>query len=136
MSEPVDRAAFLFEFACRRSGNCCAVPGGMVWVTAAEVTAIARHLGLGEAATRNRFLTVSGDRLRDGLGTRCVFLEDGAEGAACAIYPVRPAQCRSWPFWPELLESPEALAAAMRRCPGITPRSSGPAPRDVPPDAG
>jgi Fe-S-cluster containining protein len=37
----------------------------------------------------------------------------------CAIYSVRPSQCRSWPFWPENLSSPEAWNKAARKCPGI-----------------
>jgi Fe-S-cluster containining protein len=122
MADATDPAAFPFTFACRRSGNCCAVPGGFVRVDDADVAAIAAHLGLSVAAARSRFVAASGDRLRDGLGTRCVFLTEGREGAACQVYPVRPARCRSWPFWPELLESAEAMAAAMRRCPGIRPR--------------
>ncbi|HLU39643.1 MAG TPA: YkgJ family cysteine cluster protein [Planctomycetota bacterium] len=117
MSEPAD---YPFLFACQRSGNCCAVPGGVVRVDDGDVEAIARHLGMTPAAVRSRF--VDGDRLRDGLGSRCVFLEDGRGGSRCTIYPVRPEQCRTWPFWPQLLESEELLRAAVRRCPGIVLR--------------
>ena len=39
-------------------------------------------------------IAASGDRLSEGLGGRCVFLEDGGE-AACGIYPARPERCRS-----------------------------------------
>ena len=35
----------------------------------------------------------------------CVFWEGDA---GCAIYPVRPTQCRTFPFWSEHLRSPEA----------------------------
>ena len=94
-------------------------------VSDAEVADIAVHLELTVAAVRSRFVA-PGNRLRDGLGTRCVFLEESPHGAACGIYPVR-AKCRSWPFWPELLESPEAMAEAQRRCPGITPLGPEPA---------
>ena len=111
-----------FDFTCRRSGNCCARPGGMVRVSADEAAAIAAHLGLSEAGFRARYVDVDGLRLRDGLGGRCVFLEDGRQ-ASCSIHPVRPAKCRSWPFWPELLESAELLAEARRSCPGIVERS-------------
>jgi hypothetical protein len=111
-----------FTFTCLRSGNCCAVPGGVVRVTEVEIAGIAAHLQLSVAAVRSRYVAPSGDRLRDGLATRCVFLQEGRGGAACAIYPARPARCRSWPFWPELLTTPQALRDAMRRCPGITLR--------------
>jgi Fe-S-cluster containining protein len=120
--EPAERDGYPFRFRCRRSGNCCARPGGFVRVGPDDVKAIAGHLGLSEAGVRARFLAVSGDRLREGVGGRCVFLEDGVH-AGCGIYPVRPGPCRTWPFWPGLLESSEARAEAERLCPGIEPRA-------------
>lgn len=86
-----------------------------------DVRAIAGHLGMAEAAFRSRYLTPAGDRLASGLGGRCVFLEDGRE-TRCAIHPVRPERCRSWPFWPELRDSPRELEEACRLCPGIALR--------------
>ena len=112
---------FPFEFRCRRSGNCCSLPDGVVYVDREDVRRIAEHLGLSERAFRSRYVAASGDQLIDGQGGRCVFLMDGKE-AACSIYAARPERCRTWPFWPELLEDPEALAEAMRLCPGITAR--------------
>ena len=117
-----DTGEFPFTFACRRSGNCCAIPGGIVRVTGAEAEAIAAHLGLSPAAFRSRYLRPDGERLKDGLGNRCVFLQDGAE-ASCGIYDVRPEKCRSFPFWPEVREDPELLRVVLRTCPGITPRA-------------
>ncbi len=110
--------SFPFRFACQRSGNCCSRPGGTVRVGPDDVTRIAAHLGMPEDAFRSRYVRASGDRLVDGLGSRCVFLEDGGR-AACSIYPVRPERCRTWPFWDEHRDSTR-LAAAARSCPGIT----------------
>lgn len=113
-----------FDFACRRSGNCCAQPGGMVRVDAARIAAMAAHLGVSEAGFRSRYVAPSGDRLVDGLGGRCVFLDDGRE-AGCRVYPVRPERCRSWPFWAELRDDAALRAEAERLCPGIAPRPAG-----------
>lgn len=124
MGEPNDTAAtapgFPFRFRCRRSGNCCAIPGGFVRVSQADVDAIALHLGLDAAAVRSRYVQSDGVRLKEGLGNRCVFLADGAE-AACSIYPARPAKCREWPFWPEVRDHPELRRLVVRTCPGIEP---------------
>ena len=46
----------------------------------------------------------------------CVMLDGGAR---CLVYEVRPVQCRTWPFWPGNLASPQAWQAAARRCPGM-----------------
>lgn len=114
------RPGFPFRWSCQRSGNCCAIPGGFVRVTAGEAAAIAAFLGLDVAAFRSRRVQPDGERLKDGLGNRCVFLQDGAP-AGCSIYPVRPARCRDWPFWPELRDDPALLALVQRTCPGIEP---------------
>lgn len=45
----------------------------------------------------------------------CVFLKD----KKCQIYQVRPTQCRTFPYWPSTLESPEAWREAARHCEGI-----------------
>lgn len=115
------RPGFPFSWTCRRSGNCCAIPGGFVHVDTAEAAAIAAHLGLDVAAFRSRYVQPDGERLKDGLGNRCVFLQDGAP-AGCSIYPARPRKCRDWPFWPELRDDPALLALVQRTCPGIEPR--------------
>jgi len=107
-----------FRFRCRRSGNCCARPEGVVRVSPADITRIADHLRIGEAATRARFVAATGDRLIDGPGGRCPFLEDGRL-TRCRIYAVRPQKCRSWPYWGEFLHNPGALREAARLCPGI-----------------
>ncbi len=90
----------------------------MVRLSSDESAAIAAFLGLSDSGFRSRYLSAAGDRLKEGLGLRCVFLEDGRE-AGCSIYPVRPEKCGTWPYWPELRGGGEALAEARRLCPGI-----------------
>ncbi len=45
----------------------------------------------------------------------CIFLTD----SGCSIYPVRPIQCRSYPFWAALVESQEDWDRESEECPGI-----------------
>ena len=67
---------------------------------------------------RARFVQPDGRTLKDGLGNRCVFLQDGPE-VACRVYAARPAQCRQWPFWERMKTDAQLLALARRICPGI-----------------
>jgi Fe-S-cluster containining protein len=111
------------DFACLRCGRCCAGPEeGYVWVTPAEIAAIAGHLGIPQLQMHQMYLrrVGAGFSLREQAGSHdCIFL--GPDGdRACAIYPVRPTQCRTWPFWPVNLRTPDAWARAGRRCPGIS----------------
>ncbi len=108
---------FGFRFRCRRSGNCCARPAGVVRVTDAEVGAMAAARSMSTAGFRSRFVDPRGDRLRDGPGGRCPMLADGAV-ARCTVYEARPAQCRSWPYWPGM-RIPAVVEQARRFCPGI-----------------
>ena len=119
-----EREGFPFRFSCKRSGNCCAIPGGIVRVGEDDVRAIAGHLGISVEAFRSRYLQPDGVRLKDGFGTRCVFLQDGAD-SGCTIYPVRPQKCRDGPFWPEVRTDPELRRLVERTCPGIEPLADG-----------
>ena len=50
----------------------------------------------------------------------CIFLRWDEEGKSqCSIYPVRPTQCRTWPFWPENIRSRRDWEAAAKTCPGM-----------------
>jgi len=59
---------------------------------------------------------------RTSRGMDCVFLTTDEHGlAGCRLYGARPSQCRTWPFWPENLESREMWEAVGRQtpCPGM-----------------
>ncbi len=113
----VDRK-YPFVFECRRSGNCCSRPEGILRLDAKDIHRISRHLQMSESGFRSRYLRPGSGLVLDGLGGRCPFLVDGQK-AVCGIYAVRPEKCKTWPFWPELLESSRLRAEAMRLCPGI-----------------
>ena len=46
----------------------------------------------------------------------CVFLDP--QSRRCTIYPVRPRQCRTWPFWRSNIESAAAWEKTCQTCPG------------------
>lgn len=108
-----------FRFACTGCGRCCTGRGDYyVAVTVPEQRRIQRRLKISRAWFRRRYLTVCEDGTESlrWAGDRCVFL--GRDGR-CRIYAARPAQCRHYPFWPEVLRSPAAWRREGRRCEGI-----------------
>ncbi|HRQ73293.1 MAG TPA: YkgJ family cysteine cluster protein [Phycisphaerales bacterium] len=114
------------RFACTMCGNCCSGPPGYVLVSDAECDALAVRMGVGRAAFIDRYteMTSHGRSLVEREGPRgfdCIFLDrERVPGrAVCGVYEDRPAQCRSWPFWPELLRSRDDWIRARRTCPGI-----------------
>ena len=107
------------RFQCTACGNCCRNHGdyAFVYLAEADVAAIAAHLGL----ERKRFLAEY-CRKEDGWITlrmdqpACRFLDAANR---CSIYPVRPKQCATWPFWRENLERATWEGPVMECCPGI-----------------
>lgn len=106
------------RFACTGCGRCCTGRGNyVVEVDRAEQRRIQRSLGITWRWFRRRYVFRFDDEtesLRMPNG-RCVFLGDDNR---CRIYSVRPRQCRTYPFWPELM-TPGAWPAEAARCEGI-----------------
>lgn len=120
------------RFECTQCGNCCSGAPGAVWFTPEEAEAMSRALGIPVELFMERYTRRLGSRrslkelVRDGRHD-CVFLDrDSRPGKAiCQLYKARPSQCRTWPWWPENLETPEAWEGTRKRtpCPGM---GSGP----------
>ena len=104
------------RFECTRCGRCC-TGEGYVWLSDARIDRIAAYLGISPRAFLRRHVRLVGDRLSlvEKANTDCVFWE---REAGCTIYEVRPTQCRTFPFWPENLESPADWEETAAECPG------------------
>lgn len=108
---------------CMECGNCCAGPDeGYIWITRPEIEFLAEYLNMDIRQVRRKYLKRLGYRstiIEKRPGSDCVFLTDTNGGRGCAIYPVRPNQCRIWPFWPSNLHSAYEWSTAAMKCPGI-----------------
>lgn len=113
------------NFSCTQCGNCCTGPSGFVWFDDDEAQAMADHLGVDVDVFYERYAhRAMGrwtlDEVKRGGLYDCVFLnkdEDGKRG--CSIYPVRPTQCRTWPFWPSNMKNRRGWEMSAKTCPGM-----------------
>jgi Fe-S-cluster containining protein len=116
MSEPWYKNGLRFQ--CTRCGHCCTGAPGYVWVNEAEIQALADYLGQ-PAAEVEALYTWQASRkersLREKANGDCIFWD---ANAGCTVYPVRPRQCRTWPFWERNVATPEAWAQTCQICPG------------------
>ncbi len=110
------------QFECTQCGNCCSGQPGYVWLTLDDMDRIAAFLNIPfDQFTRTSVRRI-GSRysLTETANYDCTFLTRDSRGkAGCSIYPVRPMQCRTWPFWDDNLKAPNAWDRA-----GALPRNA------------
>ncbi len=108
------------KFECQGSGNCCLSRGeyGYVFLTRDDRKNMAEHLKL----TTKEFIQKYCDRKNgvyhlkeEATRTECVFLD----GKKCGVYQARPTQCRTWPFWPEVMSAKTWNKEVKTFCPGV-----------------
>mmetsp|Transcript_83803 Transcript_83803/g.233745 ORF Transcript_83803/g.233745 Transcript_83803/m.233745 type:complete len:134 (-) Transcript_83803:1355-1756(-) len=101
------------RFGCTACGRCCVrhVPTATAPLAESEIVGMASALGMPAHTFRAKFTepapTVGGASSAGGSGARlrtdektgrCLLLE--GTGKRCSVYEVRPAACRTYPFWP------------------------------------
>jgi uncharacterized protein len=116
----ISRTSPEIRFTCQAGCTRCCEVSGYVYLTEEDVTNAARHLGMPQADFEAAYIyrTRHMRRIRKpkrGNSKQCPFLD----GGGCGIHPVKPLQCRLFPFWPELVESRAAWRKTAEWCPGI-----------------
>jgi Fe-S-cluster containining protein len=88
----------------------------VVYVNDREITEISAFMEIPRQVFVERCLYVlkSSHAIKEADDGRCIFFENG-----CAIYPVRPLQCRTFPFWFQNMRSLYAWKGVAAVCPGI-----------------
>lgn len=114
----MSQAQYPFHFDCHRCGNCCRVGHGHVWVEEDDLEQMAAAKQMTSEAFVERFVYAKDGRLslREEENGACSLL-DGSN--RCSIYESRPAQCRTFPYWPQLAREGPELDMASAYCPGI-----------------
>ena len=105
------------RFECQPGCTACCEQKGFVNLTEADLAKAAAFLGMTAAAFERKYVYRTRHRLRLRVphDAQCSFLSEGR----CSIHPVKPTQCRIFPFWPELVESRREWKKAAANCPGM-----------------
>lgn len=106
-------------FKCTGCGKCCEGSPGYVWINNEEIELMAKHLKISVDSFKKKYTRLVGKRISlielEKKNFACVFLKDNQ----CSIYEARPKQCRTYPFWPKVLESKKNWDEEASYCEGI-----------------
>jgi Fe-S-cluster containining protein len=88
-----------------------------VYLTEEDIPRLAHFVGMpqGEFEGQYVYRTKNMRRFRKPRGAQCPFLQDNG----CSVHAAKPEQCRTFPFWPEILEDEDEQRAVAAYCPGI-----------------
>src|SRR4051812_41893146 len=105
------------RFECQPGCIKCCDQKGFVYLSEADLLRLAAFSGMATATFEKAYVlrTRNTLRFRKPPDKQCPFLEPHG----CAVHSVKPTQCRTFPFWPELLDDEKELEIASRYCPGI-----------------
>ncbi|MEM7230995.1 MAG: YkgJ family cysteine cluster protein [Planctomycetota bacterium] len=107
------------NFSCTECGKCCTGDPGYVWVSKGEIERLAKTAGLSVSKFSSRYVRAVGRRysLTEHENGDCVFWDP--DGRGCKVYEARPTQCRTFPFWPEVLKNRKSWDETADECPGV-----------------
>ena len=105
------------RFTCQPGCTNCCEQKGFVYLTEDDLKRAAAFVEMTPRAFEKRYVyrTAHEMRFRKPRQKQCPFLLD----TGCSIHPAKPAQCRAFPFWPEMLSSRREWNRTARYCPGI-----------------
>ena len=111
--------AFNNDACATCEGRCCTGESGYIYVTKAEIFAIAELLNMDVNEFGVKYLFKKGykyslkeNKIDDSY--ECVFYDRESNG--CKIYMARPNQCKTFPFWDYFKTHVDELK---EECPGI-----------------
>jgi Fe-S-cluster containining protein len=105
------------RFECQPGCTNCCDMSGFVYLSEDDLKRAAKFtkMPVKDFEAKYVYRTAHQLRLRKPPDRQCPFLEQGR----CGIHPAKPTQCRTFPFWPEIVERRKTWTATGKYCPGI-----------------
>lgn len=113
------------HFECNGCSQCCRFEGGVVLLSEHDLNLLAQWAEL----TPDQFIQVYCRWLLDNEGNKYLALRDKSNSGdcifwdasipGCQAYTARPTQCRTYPFWTNIMTCKERWDLEKHDCPGI-----------------
>jgi hypothetical protein len=109
------------RFECTRCGACCTNRGeyAHVYLNREELGELARELGMSRRTFARAYTFVDEDGWTQLAVSQDACVLYDSETRACRAYGARPAQCRTFPFWREMIAGGGFTDEARRICEGV-----------------
>lgn len=104
------------RFKCQECGCCCDIIDGVVYLTSKDLRNLSVFFNLDLEYFKSKYTTITEEGLtviKDTHPSKCRFQQNNK----CSVYPVRPTQCRLYPFWSTLMKN--EIIFSKEKCPGI-----------------
>jgi Fe-S-cluster containining protein len=113
------------RFSCTRCSACCRFESGFVFLSEKDASLLGAAFNMEYSkfteaycrwvSSENGELQLS---LKENSNYDCIFwAKEPVEG--CMVYDKRPLQCRSFPFWPSIVNNKKNWDMTARNCPGM-----------------
>ena len=104
------------KFECQKCGKCCTGSSGTIFVSKKEIKAISEFLNISQESFIKDYCYPykNSYSIKEKPNGDCIFYDKG-----CLIYPVRPTQCKTYPFWVKNLRNKRNWEQTEKECKGI-----------------
>ena len=109
------------RFECQGCNYCCSSEPGYVFLSEDDIIRLSEGLSMDRQAlldTYCRIVDMGAFKMISLLEKEnydCIFLTT----SGCKVYPYRPKQCQTYPFWAHVVEDEQAWETEGKSCPGI-----------------
>lgn len=109
------------NFECQGCNYCCSSEPGYVFLSENDIKRLSEGLSMDRQSfidTYCRTVDMGAFKMISLLekdNYDCIFLQ----GGGCKVYPYRPTQCQTYPFWAHVLEDQSSWDEESKSCPGI-----------------
>lgn len=108
------------RFQCQGSGKCCTSHGeyGFVFLSLEDRRRFAKYFKISTTQFTKKYCQKFNGAFHlteDPKNPDCMFLKN----KRCGVYEARPTQCRTWPFWPEVMQAKTWNKEVLSFCPGV-----------------
>lgn len=106
------------RFKCTECGKCCSGKDGYVILSKKDISSLCAHFNLSKKEFLEKYTYfIYGKIVLKDLNRKgdCIFLKE----KRCTVYKNRPTQCKTFPWWPSILENEKAWEKNKETCEGI-----------------